>query len=329
MQVTYSTDQQQPAYWERRRITAAAHFVGCGIMLMVALSGLYNILHTAVLHAFPSLALTALFTNPVLNFLLNDILPYILMVGVPFFLASAWMHEPIRPFARHEPVEPTWFILIILLGLATFTVANLFTDAIIVVWQNIGLPLPDLPSEQDGTTTSFILNLISVAILPAILEEMSFRGFLLEKLRPLGDRFAVLMSAVLFGLLHGNIVQIPFAFLLGLFFGYVTVRTNNIFIAIFLHFLNNAISVLFDYANLVIPDWANVLYIVWLLVVLLAGTIAAMVMARGPHRFWMPLGTTDSPLTALQKHVAFWVSPFMITSTVLLIVNFVTKILEV
>lgn len=328
--MTYSTDRQsQPAFWERRRLTRAAQFVGLGILLMLALSAVYSWLFQAIFAAFGSFAQSAFYNHPIVNFLLDNAIPYLLMIGVPFFLVSIWMHEPIRPFRRHESVEPSWFVLIILLGLSAFTVANLLTDAIVVVWQNIGLPLPDLSSDQDGSARSLILNLISVAVLPAILEEMSFRGFLLEKLRPFGDRFAVLTSAALFGLLHGNVVQIPFAFVLGLFFGYITVRTNNILIAIFLHFLNNAVSVLFDYARLVIPDLAQGLYIVWFVSVLLAGSIAALVIARGSHPLLTPLSATDSPLKPMQKQAAFWLSPFMIASMVLMILNFVMNIIGV
>lgn len=328
--MTYSPDQLlEPAMAERRRIRNAAHFVGFGIILMLAFSAAYSILFQVLLEVFPALAISPLFSSPTVNFLINDVIPYILMIGLPFFLVSRWLHEPIRPFTRRESVEPSWFVLIILTGLAAFSVANLFTDGIVVVWQAIGLPLPDLSSDQDGTATSLLFNLISVALLPAVLEEMSFRGFLLEKLRPFGDRFAVLMSAALFGVLHGNIVQIPFAFILGLFFGYITVRTNNIFIAIFLHFLNNGISVLFDYMQLVIPDSAKALYIAWFLCILLAGTVAVLTMVRVSHPLLIPPSSTDSPIKPMQKHLAFWSSPFMIATAVLLAVNFVTGLLGV
>ena len=328
--MTYSPDQQQqPAFWERRRILNAAHFVGFGLVLMLAISTAYGVLFNAVTTVFPSLAKSAAFTSPVMQFLLTEIIPYILTIGLPFFLVSIWMREPIRPFKRHESVEPSWFVLIILVGLSAFSIANLFTDGIIVVWKAIGLPLPDLTGDQDGTTVSLLFNLISVALLPAILEEMSFRGFVLEKLRPFGDRFAVLMSAALFGVLHGNVVQIPFAFILGLFFGYITVRTNNIFIAIFLHFVNNGVSVLFDYAQLVIPDMAKALYVVWFLCVLLAGTVAVLTMARNSHPLLTPLSAADSPIKPMKKHAIFWSSPFMITSVILLIVNFVMNIIGV
>lgn len=45
---------------------------------------------------------------------------------------------------------------------------------------------------------------------------MLFRGYFLRLLRPYGTWFAVIVTAILFALMHGNILQIPFAFLVGL-----------------------------------------------------------------------------------------------------------------
>ena len=50
-------------------------------------------------------------------------------------------------------------------------------------------------------------------------EEILFRGFLLQNFKRYGVRFAIIFSAILFGIYHGNIVQTPFAFILGLMKG--------------------------------------------------------------------------------------------------------------
>ena len=49
-----------------------------------------------------------------------------------------------------------------------------------------------------------MLNLVSTAVLPALVEEMVFRGYILGALRPQGDGLAIVFSAVFFGLLHGK-----------------------------------------------------------------------------------------------------------------------------
>lgn len=63
-------------------------------------------------------------------------------------------------------------------------------------------------------------------------------------LRKYGKGFAVAAIAIIFGLVHGNIVQFIFASLIGVILGYVTVKTDNILPAIFIHAFNNGMSVL-------------------------------------------------------------------------------------
>ena len=77
-------------------------------------------------------------------------------------------------------------------------------------------------------------------ILAPVTEEILFRGVVLRKLIPYGKRFAILCSAVTFGLFHGNLVQAPFAFLVGLVLGYVAAE-YNICWAMLLHMVNNLV----------------------------------------------------------------------------------------
>lgn len=302
------------------------NFAGLGIILMLALSTAYYYLFQFIQLLFPTLLETPFMSHEVVAFVVEDFIPYVLMIGMPFILASFIAKVPIRPFARHEKVDTATAVLVLLLGLSVFVMSNLLTDGVIFVWSGFGLPVPDLSGDQDGSTRSLIFSLISTAVLPAVLEEMSFRGILLERLRPFGDRFAVLVSALLFGLAHGNIIQIPFAFLLGLFFGYIVVRTNNILLAMLLHFLNNGMSVLFEYIGLVDPEWVSPVQVAWFMLMLLAGTVSLAVLYRQPHRFFAPLGTVDSPLHPSQRSAIFWSTPCMIVCLVLLALKFVSSV---
>ena len=71
-------------------------------------------------------------------------------------------------------------------------------------------------------------------------EEILFRGFLLQNFKRYGVRFAIIFSAILFGIYHGNIVQTPFAFILGLLLRYITVRYGLKY-AIAVHIFNNMV----------------------------------------------------------------------------------------
>lgn len=78
------------------------------------------------------------------------------------------------------------------------------------------------------------------AILAPIWEEILFRGLILRTLQKFGKKFAILASAFLFGIFHANIIQSPYAFLVGLVLGYVAAE-YSIFWAIVLHMLNNMV----------------------------------------------------------------------------------------
>lgn len=317
----------EAVYWEKRWMADAGNFAGLGIVLMLGLSYGYAYLLQLVNWLFPAVLSSPLMTGEWMQFAIFELIPYVLMIGIPFVVAGWITRTPIRPFSRHQRVPIATAFPVLLVGLGAFVIANLLTDGVVFVWSGFGLPVPDLSGDQDGSARSLLLAVISTAVLPAVLEEMSFRGILLERLRPLGDRFAVVVSALLFGLAHGNIVQIPFAFLLGLLFGYIVVRTNNIWLAIVLHFLNNGMSVVFEYVRLVNPSVAGAVQIAWFMLMLVTGTVALLVLYRRPHRFFAPLGTVDSPISPSHRNTMFWSTPLMIAALVLMALRFIGTVI--
>jgi sodium transport system permease protein len=81
-----------------------------------------------------------------------------------------------------------------------------------------------------------------VAVLPAVCEELAFRGFILSGLRHLGHRWrAIVYTAVLFGLVHGVFQWQVVACLVGVVIGYVAVQTGSILPCILFHMLHNTL----------------------------------------------------------------------------------------
>lgn len=95
----------------------------------------------------------------------------------------------------------------------------------------------------DGAGVWFAL--AGIALAPAIAEELLFRGYvlgaLLSRLRPL---WAVLISALLFGAAHFDLVQGGAAAILGVYLGAVSIATRSIRVCVAAHFCNNALAVL-------------------------------------------------------------------------------------
>lgn len=120
--------------------------------------------------------------------------------------------------------------------------ANIPANAVVNIEKAFGFSgnMPELPLTDDPWV--LVLYGITIAVIPPIVEELLFRGMVLNSLRKYGDGFAIVASALLFGLYHGNFVQMVFAFLAGLVMALVVVRTGSLWTSILIHFVNNSIS---------------------------------------------------------------------------------------
>ena len=91
-----------------------------------------------------------------------------------------------------------------------------------------------------GKPYQIIIYLFSSAVVPALCEELLFRGVICRSLMNYGSRTAILVSAVLFALMHTNLGQLLYAFAAGLLLGWLYVRSGSLKLAVLLHFINNA-----------------------------------------------------------------------------------------
>lgn len=86
---------------------------------------------------------------------------------------------------------------------------------------------------------------LKVAVIAPVVEELIFRGLILQGFRKNYNGFtAVVMSALLFALFHLNPWQFPATFVLGLLLGWIMLRTNSIVLAILGHSINNFLVLL-------------------------------------------------------------------------------------
>jgi membrane protease YdiL (CAAX protease family) len=86
--------------------------------------------------------------------------------------------------------------------------------------------------------TGFLKILVMVLLAP-LLEELICRKLVLDRIACYGEKISVLMSGLIFGLLHQNLFQFFYAFALGCLFGYVYIRTGRIRYTIILHTMIN------------------------------------------------------------------------------------------
>ena len=106
--------------------------------------------------------------------------------------------------------------------------------------------LPDLMQDTFHGMSRNVFGIISLAIMAPLVEEVLFRGaiqgYMLRKgMKPL---HAILIASAIFGIVHMNPIQVPFAFAIGLIFGWLYYRTGSVLPGIVGHFINNSIACL-------------------------------------------------------------------------------------
>ncbi|WFD10982.1 CPBP family intramembrane glutamic endopeptidase [Tepidibacter hydrothermalis] len=90
-----------------------------------------------------------------------------------------------------------------------------------------------------------IIAIISVCIVAPIYEEIIYRGIILKGLsKKYNDKVAIIVSALLFAIMHMNLQQGINAFLLGIVMGYLYTKTKSLYVSIFAHFINNGIGII-------------------------------------------------------------------------------------
>ena len=111
-----------------------------------------------------------------------------------------------------------------------------------------GLQLPEIYKQMFKGMMHNDMGFIAIGVLVPIAEEMVFRGAILRRLLDLTGYekrwIAIVTSAALFGLVHGNMLQGLNAFVMGLLLGWMYVRTGSIMPGVMFHWVNNSTAVL-------------------------------------------------------------------------------------
>jgi len=187
----------------------------------------------------------------------------------------------------------------------------------IILEQSFGLVQKPLDFPTPHGALQIIMNFISVALAPAILEEMVFRGAIMQSLRRYGDSFALITSAILFSMCHGNMIQAVPTFLLGLAIGYFVLRTGSLLTGMIIHFANNGLAILWDILFSPLPvEIGDSLYLgVYALYMLMGAASLVFLLVKHPRMFrTIP---SNYPLTEPQKHAAFYITPGCIAFLIL------------
>lgn len=224
--------------------------------------------------------------TPVLFYLASG-MGYVVGMALPVLLYFIFRRIKIWKLLPFEKAGFLKTAACALFGLAVCMLANIPANAVANIQKVFGFPgeLPESPLTNDLPV--LILYGITVAIIPPVVEELFFRGLVLQSLRKFGDGFAIVASSVLFGLFHGNFVQFVFAFIAGLVMALVVVRTGSLWTSILIHFLNNGISYAVQVTGRFLgEEQANQIYSVIVMVILALGLLSILYLWIKDRRFF-------------------------------------------
>ncbi len=180
---------------------------------------------------------------------------YLLYAGTPAFVlfiikrSSPGSRIGFKKSMPHHPLVAGAFCL----GVMYFgnVLAGIVTDIVNIA----GGMLPDVSNGvvYNGIY-SFMLAVVTTAVLPAFIEEIFLRGFVMGGMARYDKRAALLISSLLFGLMHLNPIQAIFAVIAGLVLGHFVLESNSLWFGVAVHFANNFIALIKNTMGMSLSD---------------------------------------------------------------------------
>jgi len=169
-----------------------------------------------------------------------DIALSLAFCGIVFIWSLAnpqWVRPYLATLGR-----PRHYLLAVLIGLGTFAVAMASIEGAVRLLEIESLSF-SRPFLKDGY--GWLVVFLIVAVQPAVIEELAFRGVMLDAFkRGLGRNEAVVVSALLFMILHVLPLSFPFLLLMGLATAWLRLASGSLYPCMLLHFVHNSLVLL-------------------------------------------------------------------------------------
>ncbi|MCL2285723.1 MAG: CPBP family intramembrane metalloprotease [Firmicutes bacterium] len=153
-----------------------------------------------------------------------------------------WLCMTKDNFTRHMPNQPLDklnFIYIFFISILAIP-ALMFISG--VTSQFLDNEVAEVLAAFTGAGHSWLMLMLAIAVTPAIVEEIVFRGYI-QSTTSGTIRKVALFNGLLFGLMHLNLHQFLYTFILGIVFAYMVYYTRSIWTAVFSHFIVNGVNV--------------------------------------------------------------------------------------
>lgn len=179
-----------------------------------------------------------------------------LSVAFAAFIDPMVFDQPLANRLRLKRLSLSGVVKSVFLGVLALALAQVLTFLMLFLVQALGGEM--VQPYQRLLESPFLVALFVGGVLPAICEEMAFRGYLQGALQPLGPRAAVLLTGLLFGAMHLSLVRLIPLTVLGVVFSVAVQRTGSLYSSMIMHFVNNAtaLGLTYLFRNIPVPETA-------------------------------------------------------------------------
>lgn len=143
---------------------------------------------------------------------------------------------------NHNKMTFSVFMKILAVFMMVAVAGSLVAEGIEALLNLFGYTMSEGVLDMVSTAATTLPLFIYANFMAPVIEEIIFRGEFLGSLKQYGKLFAIIISSLLFGVMHGNFMQIPNAFLVGLVLAYIAMEYSLKW-AILIHIINNFVMV--------------------------------------------------------------------------------------
>ena len=208
-----------------------------------------------------------------------------------------------------------YIAIAILCYITLYPIVNVFNNLIYKFFPESSLP-------YQLTTTNYFISLISMVILPAITEELLFRGLIFKGLQKNGNVFAIIVSSIMFALFHLSMEQTIYPLLMGIVFAVIMCYENNIIYCITVHLANNFTTLTLQYfkISLAFSHWTY--FLLALVSIIIFATVIILAIKKLCNT--TKVKTNNTPQSVNKTNKIYLISSLTIMSILWLIVQLTT-----
>lgn len=306
---------------ERRLIRNAANGIGLaslGYAAISVLSGAFYMLLMSLV--FPAANIHGMLYVTETAEWLFTLVTYMVSLALPFGIYALCIKMPLKVALPFKKAKTDIAVGGVLISLGMGIMASYAVSFLQIGLESIGIGITMPELEMPETIPAIIIYVMVLTVAPAFFEEIVFRGIVMQSLRRFGDIFALVSSALIFGIFHLNLIQMPYAFIMGLCIGYFVMRTGSLWVGIIIHLINNSVAVAFEFVYpylsekmIYITDIVYALICVFLSV---AGLVFLLLRYKDMFRF----EPSRTVLTPGKRTTYFITAPILIAAMIMAVI---------